>query len=75
MSRDLHKYARDTNIRLALGAILLLLVVGLGLIWYFYGGGAVTFGLFCILAGLTPVVLILFVFVATDWIMKRAGRK
>ena len=75
MSRDLRKYARDTNLRLILGAILLLLVVGLGLIWYFYGGGAAGLGFVCVLAGLTPVVLILLVFFIADWVMQRAGRK
>ena len=75
MSRDLRKYARDTNLRLIVGAILLLLIVGLGLTWYFYGVSAAGLGFICVLAGLTPVVLILFVFLAADWIMKRAGRK
>lgn len=75
MSRDLRRYARDTNVRLIVGAFLLLLVVGLGLTWYFYGGGAAALGFICVLAGLTPVVLILFVFFAADWVVKRAGRK
>jgi hypothetical protein len=75
MSRDLRKYAKQTNIRLIISALVLLFVVGLGLIWLIYGGGAASFGFFCLLAGLAPVVLILFVFFATDWIMRHAGRK
>ena len=56
--RDLRKYARQTNARLIGGGLLLLVLVGLGLIYGFYGpGGAVT-GLVCILAGLAPVALI-----------------
>jgi hypothetical protein len=75
MSRDLRDYARKTNVRLVLGAILLLFVVGLGLVYLIYGKAAAGFGLFCLLAGLAPVVLILLIFVGIDWIMKHAGRK
>jgi len=75
MSRDLRKYSRETTIRLIVGALLLLFIVGLGLIWLNYGGGAASLGFICLLAGLAPVVLITFIFVVTDWMMKRAGRK
>ncbi len=74
MSRDLRKYAGDTNIRLLIGAISLLVIVGLGMVWLFYGGGAASLGLICVLAGLTPVVLIQSLFLIVDWILKRAGR-
>jgi hypothetical protein len=75
MSRDLRDYARKTNIRLVVGAVLLLFVVGLGLVYLVYGKAAAGFGLFCLMAGMAPVVLILLVFVLIDWIMKHAGRK
>jgi len=75
MSRDLRNYGKQTNVRLIVGAVVLLAVVGLGLIWLIYGDAAAAAGLFCMLAGLSPVVLILLVFVAIDWIMKSAGRK
>jgi multisubunit Na+/H+ antiporter MnhB subunit len=75
MSRDLRDYARKTNVKLAVGATLLLFVVGLGLIYLFYGQEAAGLGFFCLLAGLTPVVLILVIFFLIDWIMKHAGRK
>jgi len=75
MSRDLRDYARKTNVRLAVGAMFLLFIVGLGLIYLVYGKEAAGFGFFCLLAGLTPVVLILTIFFAIDWIMKHAGRK
>lgn len=75
MSRDLRDYARKTNIRLGVGAFVLLFVVGLGLIYLIYGKEAAGFGLFCLLAGLSPVVLILLTFLISDWIVKRAGRK
>ena len=75
MTRDLRKYINQTNIRLAIGAVLLLLIVGGGLIWLIYGKGAASFGLFCLLAGLAPVVLIVLMFYAIDWILRHAGRK
>ena len=75
MTRDLRDYARKTNVRMGVGAFALLFVVGLGLIYLIYGKSAASFGLLCLVAGLTPVVLILFVFFMTDWILKHAGRK
>lgn len=75
MKRDLREYARQTNVRLIAGAILLLIIVGLGLIWLIYGNNAASFGFFCILAGLAPVVLIVLVFVGIQWILKNARPK
>jgi len=75
MSRDLRRFARQTNLQIALGAILILLIVGIGLVWYFYGGAAAGAGLLCVIAGLSPVVLILLVLLALDWILKGAGRE
>jgi len=75
MSRDLRDYTRKTNVRLAVGAFLLLFVVGLGLIYLIYGKEAASFGLFCLLAGMTPVVLILVIFFLIDRILRHAGRK
>jgi hypothetical protein len=75
MRRDLREYARNTNVRLAVGAFALLFVIGLGLIYLIYGAGAAVVGFLCLLAGLTPVVLILFIFVILDRIVKRAGRE
>jgi hypothetical protein len=71
MTRDLRKYARQTNFRLAVGAILLLFIIGDGLIYFFYGKGAALLGILCILAGLTPVVLVVLIFVLMDWVRKR----
>jgi len=75
MSRDLREYARKTNVRLAVGAFLLLFIIGIGLIYLIYGSGAAAFGFLCLAAGLTPVALILLILSFLDWIMKRAGRK
>jgi hypothetical protein len=74
MSRDLRKYMRDTNVRLVVGAILLLLIVGDGLIWLIYGFGGAMMGLLCILAAFVPIGLILLLLAISDWIVKRANR-
>ena len=73
--KDLREYAKQTNVRLALGAFILLFVVGVGLIWLIYGEGAASLGFVCLLAALFPVILILFVFVAIEWILKSARPK
>jgi len=72
MSRDLRKYARQTNIRLAIGAVLVLFIIGDGLIYLFYGGGAALMGILCLLGGMVPVVLVLLVLLLFDWIQKHA---
>ncbi|MGB8984944.1 MAG: hypothetical protein WCC12_23975 [Anaerolineales bacterium] len=73
--RDLREYAKQTNVRLALGAFILLFVIGVGLIWIIYGEGAAGMALTCLLAAFIPVILILFVFLAIEWILKRARPK
>jgi hypothetical protein len=74
MSRDLRKYARQTNVRLAVGAILVLFIVGDGLIYLFYGGGAALMGILCLLGGMIPVVLVILVLLLFEWIQKHADR-
>ena len=74
MTRDLRKYARQTNVRLGVGAFLLLLIVGTGLIYYIYGPGAAVGGLLCLGAALVPIVLIFLSLALLDWIQKRANR-
>ena len=75
MKRDLRDYAKQTDRRLIVGALLILFLVGGGLFWYFYGGAGAGLGVICLLAGLSPVVLILLIFLIMEWILKRAGRK
>jgi hypothetical protein len=74
MTRDLRKYAKQTNVRLGVGATLLLLIVGTALIYYTYGFGAAVGGLLCILAALVPIALIFISLAILDWIQKRADR-
>lgn len=74
MTRDLRKYARQTNVRLGVGAVLILLIVGVGLIYFIYGPSAAVTGLLCLLASLSPIVLIILSLAILDWIHQRANR-
>ena len=75
MKRDLRDYAKQTQVRLGIGAFALLFIVGLGLIWLIYGAGAASMGLLCLLAGLVPVALIVAVFYGLDWMLRHARPK
>ena len=73
MTRDLRKYASQTNVRLFVGSVLLLLVVGLGLIWLIYGLPAAISGLICLLGALLPIGLIWLAMQGLDWLVKKAN--
>jgi len=73
MTRDLRRYARQTHVRLIVGALLLLFIVGDGLIYLIYGKGPALMGLFCLLVGLMPVALTLLVLLLLEWLAKKAG--
>ena len=75
MTRNLQKYARQTNLRLIAGALVLFFIVGDGLIYLFYGSSAALMGLLCLLAGMTPVVLVVLIILILDWITKRVNRE
>jgi hypothetical protein len=75
VKRDLRAYARQTNVRLGVGAFVLLFGVGLGLIYFIYGPGAAGVGLLCLLGSLVPIGLILFFLYGIDWILGRARPK
>ena len=74
MSRDLRDYAKKTNIQLAVGALLLLFLVGDGLIYIIYGKGAALMGLTCLLAGVAPIVLIVLLMALLNWVVKLANK-
>ena len=73
--RDLRAYARQTNVQLAAGALGLLFVVGLGLIWIIYGAGPALMGFLCLLGALVPIGLILLFLLGLDWIVKHANSR
>lgn len=56
--RDLRKFARSTQWRLVVGFLFILVAIGDGLIWYFYGTQALQLALICNLTALIPVVLV-----------------
>ena len=74
MTRDLRQYARQTNIRLLIGFIFLLFLVGDGLIYIFFGREAALMGLICLLSTLAPVLMILVALWVIDWIAQRANK-
>ena len=56
--RDLRKYARATTIRLVVGVILIVFVIGDGLIFLIYGQDAGQMALISTGLGLAPLVLV-----------------
>jgi hypothetical protein len=75
MSTDLRRYASQTAARLIVGALLILFVVGLGLIWWIYGLGAALMGLLCLLGALVPIGLIWFFLFGLDILVKRLNKE
>lgn len=75
MTRDLRKYASQTYVRLILGGIVILFVIGIGLIYLFYGQGAALTGLMCLIIGLLPLLLIWIMFWILERITKRVNKE
>ena len=75
MSRDLRRYARQTNVRLFVGFFLILFIVGETLIWNFYGREAAVFGLMCMVAGVSPLILIALVLWLMELFVKKANEE
>jgi hypothetical protein len=71
-SRDLRKYARSTQLRLALGALAILFGVGGLLIYLSYGPAGAAVGVLCMVIGLVPVVLILGALWILEVILRRS---
>jgi hypothetical protein len=69
--RDLRKYARQTDMQLLIGFFILLIVVGLGLIFFLWGTGAAISGLICVGVALLPVLAVLGVM----WVLDHLARK
>jgi hypothetical protein len=74
MIRDLRKYSGQTNFRLLVGGILLLIIVGDGLIWLIFGASAAAGGIVCILLGLAPLLLVWVLLSILEFVVKRANR-
>jgi hypothetical protein len=74
MTRDLRRYARQTNVRLFIGFVILLFLVGDGIIYVVYGRNAAILGLTCMLFGLTPLLLIWLALWILDLIVRRVNQ-
>ena len=71
MTRDLRKFAEQTNRRLIIGFFLILFLIGDGLIFLFFGREAALMGLVCIGFALIPALLIWLLLTAFEWIVKK----
>jgi len=60
----------QTRIRAIFWFVVILIFVGLGLIYFFYGVGAALTGLFCLLAMLIPTLLITISLWGLDFYLK-----
>jgi hypothetical protein len=69
--RDLRRYASGTQFRLAIGAILLLLLGDL-LVWWIYGWAVARSALLCTGFGLLLGLLIAAWFLVLRWLARRA---
>jgi hypothetical protein len=68
---DLKKYTSQTNFRLILWFVLILVFVGLGMVWLFYGKNAALFGFLCLLGAGIPAALIAIFLLGLDAIVKK----
>ena len=71
MTKDLRRYASQTNNRLLIGFFLILLVIGLGSIYLIYGREAALTGLICIAFALIPVLLVVIVIAFLGWAARK----
>ena len=69
--RDLRRYSHQTQWRLLVGFILLLFIIGIGLVYGFYGPRAAVLGMICLILGLAPMLLIYLALWGIEWIVKR----
>lgn len=68
--RNLLSYATQTRLRSIFWFTGILIFVGLGLVWYFYGFQAALFGLLCILGFTIPILLITIALFGLDFFLK-----
>ena len=71
MTRDLRRYARQTNIRLLIGGVVILFLVGDGLVYIIYGQSAAILGFICILFGLSPILFVGLILFTIEWLVNR----
>jgi len=69
--RDLRKYARQTNMHLLIGFLVILFLVGDGLIYAIWGREAALMGIACIMAGLAPLGLAMLILWGIEWLVRK----
>lgn len=74
MTRDLRRYQRQTLLRLVLGFLALLVVVGSVLVYFIYGRGALASYLLCLSAALAPLFLVALFLFGLQWLAKVLDR-
>ncbi len=74
MSRDLRKFAAQTNAQLIFGAFILLFVIGIGLIGWLYGVGSAVMAFLCLIGALVPIGLVVLSLAGLDVLVKRINK-
>ena len=72
-NRDLKSYARQTNIRLVAGFFVIVVIVGVGLIYAFWGQPAAVTALICAVGAIIPAVLVWLVLELLGWVVKKVN--
>ncbi len=72
--RDLRSYARSTTVRLIVGGLALVFLIGDGLVYLVYGSQAAGTAVLCTGLGLAPVALIWVFLLLLEWLARRGGR-
>lgn len=73
--RDLRSYSKSTTFQLIIGALAIIFIIGTLLIYNFYGINAAIFGLFCLLGGLLPVILIILIMMGINRFLEKEHKK
>jgi len=73
MSIDLRKYSSETSTQLIIGFITILVVVGDGLIYLFFGRDAAVMGLICLGFALFPVLVVWLLMNFVGWVVRKVN--
>lgn len=71
MSRSPRSHLDITNRRLVIGFVLILLIIGIGLIYWFYGPGAALLGILCLVGGFLPLIGISLIMRLLEWVSQQ----
>jgi len=74
MPVDFRRFRQQTNFRLIIGFLIVLLVIGLGLVFVIYGENAAIAGFLFLVISLSPVVIIVIILQVLQWIINRTRK-